>query len=122
MSIAHKGDIHHWIADKYPNGVTGWRKDGTCEYCGSLHPANVVAAIEGGDKLGAADRKYGWPHKYYLERSPGKFYTRHLIDATPEQYEAISKHIGLYIEFNPESQAVKWQPWFPKDQSKEQPE
>lgn len=113
MSIAHKGDIHHWIADKYPDGVTGWRSDNTCEYCGSLHPATVVAALEGGATIHFADMKYGWPHKAYLDNPWGKFYTRHLIDATPEQYAAICRALKTNIVFSDDGKNIAWGPFKP---------
>lgn len=39
----------------------------TCFYCGSMHPEDLVAALEAGAKLGGSDWKYGWPHKFYVE-------------------------------------------------------
>lgn len=42
----------------------------SCEYCGSMHPADVAAAIRAGAKGEWADRKYGWPHKAYFDGIP----------------------------------------------------
>lgn len=39
----------------------------TCSFCGSGHPADVVRALAAGAKFCAADWKYGWPHKFYLD-------------------------------------------------------
>jgi hypothetical protein len=53
----------------------------TCSYCGSCHPEDVVAAVKRAWELRSlqsiidqpaipidwADRKYGWPHKFYLD-------------------------------------------------------
>ena len=41
-----------------------WR---SCSFCGSIHPEDLVKALEGGTKLGGSDWKYGWPHKFYME-------------------------------------------------------
>src|SRR5688572_16884730 len=98
ISQAHKGDINHMFVDKYADGVPYENRGGRsyCAYCGSLHPSEIAALVRGGMRLDPADRKYGWPHKFYGS-DYCKFYTRHLIDATPEDYETISKAIGLYI-------------------------
>ena len=115
----------------------------SCGYCGSMHPADVVAAIKAGARGEWADMKYGWPHKSYFENIPnphvgllevrasanflpddhrkdwiqtsdghwhepgtpaaekthGKFYTIHLMDATPEERDLIESHLGLKFEF-----------------------
>lgn len=39
----------------------------TCGYCGSLHPADLLAAIERGAILSGSNWKYGWPHKFYVQ-------------------------------------------------------
>jgi hypothetical protein len=41
-----------------------------CEHCGSMHPADVVAAIKAGARGEIADMKYGWPHKVYFHDVP----------------------------------------------------
>lgn len=41
-----------------------------CSYCGSMHPADLAAAIAAGASLHWADRKYGWPHKAYADGVP----------------------------------------------------
>ena len=41
-----------------------------CEYCGSMPPDDLAAAIRAGAKLDPADRKYGWPHKFYVRDVP----------------------------------------------------
>jgi hypothetical protein len=73
-----------------PNLLRSWaERDGLrwCSYCGSLHPEDLCNGLEQGRfKLGGADWKYGWPHKFYV--SPvgnpggyvGKFYNEHLTD------------------------------------------
>jgi hypothetical protein len=42
----------------------------TCYYCGSIHPEDLVSAVTAGAKLGGADWKHGWPHKFYVEGLP----------------------------------------------------
>jgi len=61
-----------------------------CSYCGSLHPEDLLKALENGAKLEMADWKYGWPHKFYVSGIPnpmvgeivemgGKYYTENGI-------------------------------------------
>lgn len=42
----------------------------SCSYCGSMHPADLAAAIGAGARGHWADFKYGWPHKFYVEDVP----------------------------------------------------
>lgn len=65
-------------------GPTSWREKGkklhpsndtvqafrTCSYCGSIHPEDLIEALKAGATLGGADWKYGWPHKFYVEKIP----------------------------------------------------
>lgn len=126
-----------------------------CDYCGSMHPTDVVAAIKAGAHGSWADFKYGWPHKAYFDgipnphvgllesrsaasykvrenwvqvsdnhwRDPGtpaaatimwKFYTVHLLDATPEEKAVIEAHLGLHFEFTPDGQ-VSWSKYEAQD-------
>lgn len=69
---AQRFDPPHW----HPAGVR-FHPDNdhipafrTCSYCGSIHPEDLVKAIEAGAKLGGSDWKYGWPHKFYVEGIP----------------------------------------------------
>lgn len=39
----------------------------TCSYCGSMHPEDLLAALQAGSRLGGSDWKYGWPHKFYID-------------------------------------------------------
>ncbi len=178
-SIAHRGDLglfgHH-----YPDGTVPWddatppdvmagRTTGRlrgCGYCGSMHPADLVAALNAGATLDPADRKYGWPHKFYVNKVPnphagmpesrsstshpkqeeidagkwieipdgfdritgkpvtrwteapkpaagttwGKFYTLHLMDASPEDKDAIERAVGMRINFTDDGK-VGWAPY-----------
>lgn len=38
-----------------------------------MHPTELAAAIKAGATLSAADRKYGWPHKFYVDGAPNPF-------------------------------------------------
>lgn len=102
------------LAELYPaEAVPFKQRDGRlhCEFCGSLHPTEVVTLLKAGASIERADMKYGWPHKFYLNNPWGKFYSVHLVDATPEEYEFICQKIGLYIEYNPVTEMVRWHPW-----------
>lgn len=37
----------------------------TCSFCGSINPDDLAAEAEW--QAGWADRKYGWPHKFYVD-------------------------------------------------------
>ena len=106
MSVAHKGSIHFQFSDKYPGDLVPWRDArppelGTpnrttgrlrsCGYCGSMHPADVAAAIKAGARGEWADRKYGWPHKAYFSEIPnphrGLLESRMSQSHTPPQEE-----------------------------------
>jgi len=59
--------------DATPPDIAAGRKTGSlrgCGYCGSMHPADLAAALLAGARLDPADRKYGWPHKFYVEGVP----------------------------------------------------
>lgn len=87
FSVAHKHDMNHFGIRQWPDGLVPWRdaqppnltgkpderETGSlrgCSYCGSMHPADVVVAIKAGAKGEWADRKYGWPHKVYIDGIP----------------------------------------------------
>lgn len=154
-SVAH---VHDWQAKRFSSdGTFPWRKskpptvaDGSvlkvahpfvsCSYCGSMHPRELVEALNQGATVTIADMKYGWPHKVYVDNAPnryvgmmeirtagpgdyvgpevpapertqGKFYTLHLKDCTPEQRQQIEQAIGLAFTF--EGNEVSWKPTAP---------
>lgn len=37
-----------------------------CNYCGSIHPEDLLKVLSEGAILEQADWKYGWPHKFYV--------------------------------------------------------
>jgi len=166
-SIAHRNGMNLVGEGMWPDGRVPWENASppdvasgdqrkytgrlrNCSYCGSMHPADVAAAIKAGAKGEWADRKYGWPHKAYFEDIPnphagmievrssanfkpedkpdwvqedehhwrepgtpasektyGKFYTVHLMDATPEDRDVIEAHLGLHFEFTDDGK-VRW--------------
>lgn len=179
-SVAHRRGMNHFGIAQNPDGLVPWREakapDTTapgmavgqlrsCAYCGSMHPADVAAAIRAGAKGHWADFKYGWPHKAYFDGIPNphagmreirtsrshkpddegweyrpeprydertgerlpdrenwvmysiagattydKFYTVHLMDATPEDRATIEQHLGLSFEFKDDG-GVSWSPY-----------
>ena len=79
-SIAHRAGMNQYGESKYPDNLVPWRSETppvwpaadanhatgrlrSCWYCGSMHPADVAAAIKAGAQAHWADHKYGWPHK-----------------------------------------------------------
>jgi len=86
-SIAHKHDMNIYGLQQWPDGLVPWGDESPpnltgdmdergqgllrhCSYCGSMHPADVAAAIKSGARGEWADRKYGWPHKAYFDGIP----------------------------------------------------
>lgn len=83
-SIAHLHDMNHFGRQEYPDRRVPWsaasppdlaagRTTGRlqgCDYCGSMHPADVAAAIRAGAVGHFADQKYSWPHKAYFDGVP----------------------------------------------------
>lgn len=61
--------VHGGEADRF--GGWSWRDAArgehfrTCSYCGSIHPEDL--ADESGWAAQWADRKYRWPHKFYVD-------------------------------------------------------
>lgn len=81
-SIAHVHDYQARIY--YPDGKAPWRPATppnieaeqysgslrSCQFCGSMHPEDLAAAIRAGATVEWADFKYGWPHKVYVYKVP----------------------------------------------------
>lgn len=75
-----------WEAQRYADSDlnVGWRSptrsEGspyeptyrTCWFCGSIHPEDLWHLLTDGAPIEVhrADRKYGWPHKFYIEGIP----------------------------------------------------
>lgn len=53
-----------------------------CSYCGSMHPDDFVTIARG--RVDWADRKYGWPHKFYV----------HVPNQNPDALFVISSSSG----------------------------
>jgi hypothetical protein len=81
-----------------------------CNFCGSMSVEQVLSHLDAGAKLQPADRKYGWPHKWYVvgDSVYAKFYSLHAKEATPEQHELLSKAMGLRLHFT--DTEVRWSP------------
>ena len=87
-SKIHAGEMEvPYLNERYPNGETGWSEPhapdiaagvrtaslGGCDFCGSLHPSDVVKYLQAGATIMWADWKYGYPHKAYLEKIPNPY-------------------------------------------------
>lgn len=66
--------IHHTVEWRPPDlarepAATGLR---TCNWCGSVHPEDLWNLVHEriGVRFEPADRKYGWPHKFYVDGVP----------------------------------------------------
>lgn len=67
--------VHHGEAERWGGWQWSEPRHGEhfrrCSYCGSVHPGDLAA--EPTWRAEWADRKYGWPHKFYVKipnRSP----------------------------------------------------
>jgi hypothetical protein len=77
-----------------------------CNYCGSLHPEDLVRLLKECERAEFADRKYGYPHKIYLDMPNHKmlkFYTKHLIDLKDKEtvntiLDLIRKETGVWLQ------------------------
>jgi hypothetical protein len=78
----HGGEAERW-------GGWSWRAPShgehyrTCSYCGSIHPADLAAETDW--RAEWADRKYGWPHKFYVavpNRNPERLFITSATNAT----------------------------------------
>ncbi len=87
-------NVHNYPwRDAIPPNIAEGRTTGLlrgCGYCGSMHPADLADALRNGARLDPADRKYGWPHKFYVENVPnphaGMLESRH-GSSHPPQHE-----------------------------------
>lgn len=96
-----------WRPEEPPNIEAG-RTTGrlrSCEWCGSMHPADLAAAIRAGARGEWADRKYGWPHKAYFEGIPnphaGLMESRHGHSNPPQEEIDAGKWVKVPNGFNP---------------------
>lgn len=68
MTGETRDPVHGFEAERW--GGWSWREPSrgehyrTCSYCGSVHPEDL--AVEESWRAEWADRKYGWPHKFYV--------------------------------------------------------
>ena len=98
--------------ESFLQDITFWekREDGLrhCSYCGSFHPDDLANALQANTaRLGGSDWKYGYPHKFYVYPMgkpgsiDGKFYTRHLLDLSDEDFSRIAPLVSAAsgIEF-----------------------
>jgi hypothetical protein len=66
--MAEKFAPHVWNAPRghLDNGPYDYQYR-TCSFCGSIHPEDLLNALEAGASVEEADRKYGYPHKFYID-------------------------------------------------------
>lgn len=97
-----------------PRDGQAWR---TCSYCGSVHPEDLLRLIEEGAKLGGADWKYGWPHKFYVTGPTvrhAKIYNVHLRDegfdedALSALFASLHQHGGILFHLDPDEGRLRY--------------
>lgn len=132
-SVAHRRDMNHFGAAKYPDGLVPWDparapdlnapypesqytttgRLRSCGYCGSMHPTDLVAAIQAGAHVHWADQKYGWPHKVYVDDIPNphagmlesRYGSSHATPTCPNTGAACVH--GSQSAFRPECECLK---------------
>lgn len=120
----HDDDPAHRAPFFFPPPV--WREANehgfrTCSFCGSIHPEDLLRALEAGATLECADWKYGWPHKFYVRGVPssdlqsagfgwGKWYNAHLQELSPEAFDALAPRLsaGTGVTFARDERGIKW--------------
>lgn len=80
----------------------------SCSYCGCIHPDDLLFGLQQeGAQLSGADWKYGWPHKFYIDRLTlpsgveitfGKWYNRHLLDLDEARFTALSELLFTFAD------------------------
>lgn len=92
----------------------------TCSHCGSIHPEDLLRALQAGSQLECADMKYGWPHKFYVHGVPSsdlqsagsgwaKWYTTHLQELSPEAFDALAPRLAVSgVTFERDERGIKW--------------
>lgn len=94
MSNIHK---HEWSAPVRADISKGvkYNRMRACGYCGSMHPTDVVNAINNGAKGSFADFKYGWPHKIYFDHVPNpNAGAREIISTSTHEREGLEKVVS----------------------------
>jgi hypothetical protein len=65
---------------EHKEGLDTWREDGTCSFCGSLHPDKFIQAVKDGAGVVPTDKNY----KAYVNPGHRKVYFQHM-DADQKQ-------------------------------------
>lgn len=65
-----KAPVCTWCGGQHWGPIRTYR---TCEYCGCIHPEDLLDALKAGATLGGSDWKYGWPHKFYVDAIPNPY-------------------------------------------------
>jgi hypothetical protein len=63
------------------NAADSWRANGTCSFCGSMHPDEFMRRAEAGEEIDPTDKDY----KAYVG-ARAKFYFQHLSGAQQQRF------------------------------------
>ena len=112
---AHAKD--YFAVSRFPGSLRFENRSGEahCAYCGSMTVARAIDLLSApGSHYSGADWK-GWPHKFYLGPSPGKFYAEHLLDSPPEELARFSElsAVLLGIRYEADDQGLKYRAVWP---------
>jgi hypothetical protein len=111
-----EGGKIEWIEKRHGQSPSPYTH---CSYCGSLHFEDVRTIIKEGGRLGSADWKYGYPHKFYAYPKAGgmeKFYTEHLKDLEEPAFAAfavlLKQHTGIEFLHDEEGRIMYRAPYY----------
>jgi hypothetical protein len=119
---AHRGQVNEDSPFKYdlPSWMArGGSSEVRCTYCGSMTPQRAIELLRtAGTTYSGCDWKYGWPHKFYIQKAgwknaddgPGKFYSEHLLDcddAALAEFNELSRRL-LGVSFTRDEKGLKW--------------
>ena len=106
---------HKWYVENAPNPYAGRWEVRSGEFTSTLRPGEEKDWERYPDGLDSVTGNPKWSYRRLgaaskaSERTHGKFYTIHLVDATPEEKTAIESAMGLSFIFD-EKGGVRWEP------------
>lgn len=101
MGTEHQGVHPEAGQPPFRGGPWVWREPShgehfrTCSFCGSIHPGDLAAEPDW--RAEWADRKYGWPHKFYAD-IPSRAPERMFVIGTTSRFEESDRDRFVPVE------------------------
>jgi hypothetical protein len=89
----------------HPDNDGPFRPFRTCTHCGSMHPEDLLTALEAGAKMTGSDWKYAWPHKQYVSEISHPF--EHVPVVVSSSY-----HNGVRVPGEAKPMGKAWGKWY----------